>query len=101
MVNTAFGSIPSRITPFVQGSILLLQCCFTSTEIIRYRLLGTGSLNRLLLLLLLQICFSSTETVFIGDWEPRTSTSTFTQLLSSEVFSFSSSNVALLSLRPY
>ena len=45
-----------------------------------------------------QCCFTSTETVgAIGDGEPRTSTSTFTQLLSSEI----QFNVALRPQRPW
>ena len=41
----------------------------------------------LLLLLLLQCCFTSTETVrTVTDGEPRSATSSLTQLLSSEVF---------------
>ena len=45
-----------------------------------------------------QCCFTSPETIrTIRDGEPRTATSTFTQLLSSELVQF---NVALRPLRP-
>ena len=64
-----------------------VQCCFTSTE--TYGLLGTKSPGRPPRLPYktcgqVQCCFTSTETVrTFRDRETRTSTSTFTQLLSS------------------
>ena len=75
-------------------------------------LLGTGSPGRpprlshrswsLERLFSFQCCFTFTETVrLIRDGEPRTATSTFTQLLGSEQYAtFSSSNVALRPQRP-
>ena len=70
--------------------LLLLKCCFTSTETVG--LLGTGAQDVHLDFLTapelcnFKCCFTSTETIrTIRDGEPRTSTSTFTQLLSSDL----------------
>ena len=69
---------------------LLLKCYFTSTETVG--LIGTGAQDGHLdfhtapelCWLLVQCCFTSTETVrLVRDGEPKTATSTFTQLLSS------------------
>ena len=49
------------------------------------------------LLLLLQCCFSSTETIStVGDREPRVATSTFTQLLGSDTASLRVQGLSLL-----
>ena len=69
-----------------------VECCFTSTKTVG--LLGMGAqdshldchtASKLCTLLLVECCFTSTETVGLLWTEPRTATSTFTQLLNSYV----------------
>ena len=80
-------SLTSSFTQLL-GSILPLECCFTSTETVgTIRDWSPGHLpllshnSGLGSVLPLQCCFTSTETVREGD--PRSLTSSFTQLLGS------------------
>ena len=76
--------------------LLLLQCCFTSTETVRTirngeRGTSTSTFTQLVSsdTLVRLYCFTSTEIIrLIRDGEPRTATSTFTQLLSSDTLVF-------------
>ena len=91
--------------PRLSSCCVCVQCCFTSTETVRtiYYVQGAQNVHldfhtaaELCSVSLSQRCFTSSETIrTIRDEDPRTSTSTFTQALSSVQF-----NVALRPQKP-
>ena len=80
--------------------LLLLSCCFTSTETIKLIRDGEPRTSTSTYTQLpssdVQCCFTSTKNIkLIRDGEPRTSTSTFTQLLTSDVILMHTLTIAL------
>ena len=86
-----------------------VQCCFMSTETIKTvrepgrppRLLHSSWALSVSPCAAVQCCFTSTETIrTIRDGEPRTATSTFTQLLNTECFTLFMFKVASRPQKP-